>query len=167
MFRLTDKQIAEYFQRSYTSVDGLWFMKIEERYDFDTALDIDKNVWKVFPKIQARTMKSLCGLGYGIEALREAIEAKHTIEKYGFEIETTKSGDSFTCLVTECPWFNLMVKSGREHLAHKVGEAICEIEYPVWATEFGDSLRFTMEGKLCSGSKCCIMTFTETKLSKK
>ena len=30
MIELNDKQIAEYFYRCYTSVDGLWFMKVEE-----------------------------------------------------------------------------------------------------------------------------------------
>jgi len=54
MLKLTDKQIVEYFKRSYTAVDGLWFMKVEEIYGFDTALDIDEEVWKVMPKIQAR-----------------------------------------------------------------------------------------------------------------
>jgi hypothetical protein len=59
MIQLTPEQIAEYYHRSYTVVDGLWFMKIEEKYGFDAALDIDKEVWKVFPKMQARLLKSL------------------------------------------------------------------------------------------------------------
>jgi hypothetical protein len=54
MLKLTDRQIADYFHRSYTAVDGLWFMKVEAACGFDTALDIDTGVWKVMPKIQAR-----------------------------------------------------------------------------------------------------------------
>ena len=59
MKQLTDQQIAEYFHRSFTAADGLWFVKVEEKYGFDAALEIDNEVWKVLPKIQARKMKSL------------------------------------------------------------------------------------------------------------
>ena len=37
MTDLTEEQKAEYFRRSYTAVDGLWFMKVEERLGFDEA----------------------------------------------------------------------------------------------------------------------------------
>ncbi len=52
MKHLTDQQAAEYFHRSFTAVDGLWFMKVEEKHGFDAALEIDNEVWKVLPKIQ-------------------------------------------------------------------------------------------------------------------
>ena len=54
MAGLTNKDRAEYYNRSYKAVDGLWFVKAEEQFDFDTALELDKEVWKVMPKIQAR-----------------------------------------------------------------------------------------------------------------
>ena len=48
-------------------------------------------------------------------------------------------------------------------MLEKVGEMICAEEYPVWASEFGERIDFTLAGKLCGGSKCCIMKFTEHK----
>ncbi len=59
MFELNDKQIAEFFRRSYTAVDGLWFVKAEETCGFDAALDLDDEVWKIFPKVQARMLKDM------------------------------------------------------------------------------------------------------------
>jgi len=50
--KLTDKEIAEYLHRCYTAVDGLMFVKVEEKYGFDVAPNIDEEVWKVMPKIQ-------------------------------------------------------------------------------------------------------------------
>jgi len=44
MDSLTDQQICDYSHRSYKAVDGLWFMKAEEKYGFIAALDIDKEV---------------------------------------------------------------------------------------------------------------------------
>lgn len=162
MIELSDSQRAQYFQRSYTSVDGLWFMKVEEKYDFDTALDLDRNVWKVLPKIQARTLIKLGNLGRGLETLREALETKLDLEGYKFSIEKGNGKREFTIYVTECPWVNLMKSSQRKHLAEKVGETICTEEYPVWASEFGEHIDFSLEGMLCGGAQCCIMKFVET-----
>ncbi len=39
MFELNDKQVADFFRRSYTAVDGLWFMKAEEKHGFEAALE--------------------------------------------------------------------------------------------------------------------------------
>ena len=39
MFQPDDKQTVEYLRRSYSAVDGLWFMKVEEKRGFEEALD--------------------------------------------------------------------------------------------------------------------------------
>jgi len=134
-------------------------MKIEERYGFDTALEIDNEVWKVIPKIQARMLKSMSGTDSGINALLEAFETKLTLEDFTFEIEKSDDNNGFKIYISKCPWYDLMVKSGREHLAEKVGSVICTTEYSVWASEFGDTIRFEMEGKLCGGKKRCVLNF--------
>ena len=69
MTDLSLQQVADYFNRSYKAVDGLWFMKVEEKYGFDSALELDNEVWKVMPKIQARMIKSFLGLENGSDAL--------------------------------------------------------------------------------------------------
>ena len=56
---LNSRQVKEYLQNSYAKVDGLWFLKIEEQFGFEKALDMDLEVWKVMPKIQARYLKSV------------------------------------------------------------------------------------------------------------
>jgi len=37
MIELTDKDKSEYFHRSYKTADGLWFVKTEERFDFNVS----------------------------------------------------------------------------------------------------------------------------------
>lgn len=160
MLELTPEQIAEYFHRSYSAVDGLWFMKIEEKYGFDAALDIDNEVWKVFPKIQARLLKSMGKLGTGIDALLEALTTKLKLE--GFEFKTAKTDRGFRIIVNECPWHNLMVKSKREALSGKVGTLICNTEYSAWAAELGEDIKFELKHQICAGSKSCILQFHST-----
>jgi predicted ArsR family transcriptional regulator len=161
MIELTQKQIAEYFHRSYSAVDGLWFMKIEGKYGFDVALDIDNEVWKVFPKIQARLLKSMGKLEDGIEGLHEALTTKLKLE--GCEFKTEKADRGFRITLNNCPWHNLMVKSKREALSGKVGALICNTENSAWAAEFGPGIKFELKRQICTGSKSCILKFASTK----
>ncbi len=157
MLELTDKQIAEYFKRSYTAVDGLWFMKVEENYGFDTALDIDDEVWKVMPKIQARKLKSMANLEAGLDALRQCLTTKLALD--GFEFTTEQTDASLEITLSECPWHNIMIRSDREHLSEKVGTRICNTEYQVWASEFGEAINFELHHQICKGNECCMLVF--------
>jgi predicted ArsR family transcriptional regulator len=159
MLELTEKQISEYFKRSYTAVDGLWFMKVEEKYGFDTALDIDNEVWKVMPKIQARKLKSMGNLENGLDALHQCLTTKLTLDGFEFTTEQTDDDSTLKITLSECPWHNLMIKSGREHLSEKVGTRICNTEYQVWASEFGNAISFELQDQICKGNECCMVVF--------
>jgi len=150
MLKLTDKQIAEYFKRSYAAVDGLWFVKVEEIYGFDTALDIDDEVWKVMPKIQARKLKSMASSTDGLDGLRQCLTTKLTLDGFTFETEQSDDMKSFKITLSECPWHTIMIKSGTR---------ICTTEYQVWAAEFGDDIKFELGDQICEGYECCTLIF--------
>ena len=134
MTDLTDEQKTEYFRRSYTAVDGLWFMKVEEKLGFDEALRLDEAVWKVLPKIQARALKGMMHLEGGLQGLQQALSARLALE--GFDYEMEKREDGFAVIVKRCPWHDLMIKSGRGELSERVSDLICRVENSVWASEF-------------------------------
>jgi hypothetical protein len=156
MKQISESQVAEYFRRSYTAVDGLWFMKVEKTFNFDTALEIDHQVWKVLPKIQARMLKSMLNLDNGIQGLLEGITTRLTLE--GFEFEAEKGSVGFRIFIKKCPWQELMTKSGREHLSEKVSSLICKTENSVWASEFGD-IPFQLEKQMCKSCEHCVLRF--------
>jgi hypothetical protein len=157
MGSLSDAQVAEYFNRSYRAVDGLWFMKVEEKFGFDVALHIDAEVWKVMPKIQARLIKSFSKLDEGEVALLESLKTKLFLEGFKFKVEQGESG--FRIRISDCPWHNLMLKSGRDMFSAKVGETICNTEYSVWASEWDESTQFTLAAQKCRGAKYCLLDF--------
>ena len=159
MSELNDKQVAEFYRRSYTTVDGLWFMKVEEKYGFEAALDVDNEVWKVLPKIQARMMISMCDQGGGLEALRDCLVTKLTLDGFKFTTEKYTDNRGFRLIIEKCPWHDLLVKSGRENLSGQVGTVVCNSEYSVWAAEFGDKIRFKLQDQLCKQAETCIMQF--------
>ena len=159
MLALTDRQIAEYFRRSFTAVDGLWFRKVEETLDFDRALDLDDAVWKILPKIQARMLKTMGNLGDGLDALRECLTTRLTLDGHVFHAEQDHGANELRVIITECPWHSLMVKSGRGHLSGKVGTRICTTEYMVFASEFGANISCMLDEQICEGSGCCKLVF--------
>lgn len=160
MIDLTNKQIAEFFHRSYTAVDGLWFMKVEEKYGFAAALEIDNAVWGVLPKIQARMLKTMGRMGNGLDALIECLDTKLTLDGFKFDVQKSKDNLCVRVVIDECPWHGQMVKSGRENLSGRVGSVICNTEYSVWASEFGDDLGFELQSEICQGADSCVLNFT-------
>ena len=157
MGSLTESQVAEYFHRSYRAVDGLWFMKVEKKYGFKAALKMDEEVWKILPKIQARMIKSMLRKSKGEVTLLESLRTKLSLEGFRFEVEQSDMG--FRILIFDCPWHNLMVKSGREKLSGEVGTAICNVEYSVWISEFDENMRLAFRTRKCQGSEQCNIHF--------
>ncbi|MBN1324445.1 MAG: L-2-amino-thiazoline-4-carboxylic acid hydrolase [Methanotrichaceae archaeon] len=153
--------MAHYFHRSFLVVDGLWFMKAEELYGFEAALDLDEMVWKVLPKIQARMLKSMLGEGDGIDSLMKCLKVRLDLEGFDSSFEDLPNG--FAITITRCPWKEIMARAGRESLNQKVGERICQAENLAWAKEFGPDIEFRREGGLCSGSSLCSLRFEITR----
>jgi hypothetical protein len=132
-------------------------MKVEEKIGFAAALDIDHEVWKVMPKIQARMIKSMLKLNDGADSLFKGLATKLKLE--GFKFKAEKNGNGFRITITDCPWHNLMIKSGREKFSGIVGTTICGTEYPEWVSEFGGTMKFKLESQKCKKSECCILDF--------
>jgi hypothetical protein len=166
MIKLTAEQTTDYYRRSYNAVDGLWFMKVEEAHGFEAALAADNAVWRVLPKIQARKLKELAKLGNGLEALREALAAKLTLDGYAHRTEASAgasgAGDdgAFTLTIEDCPWLEVMSRTGRGHLAGEIGGSVCAGEYVVWASEFGTDIRVESDGRICEDAPACRIRFS-------
>ena len=95
-----------------------------------------------------------------MEALLECFAAKLTLDGFTFKVEKIENNSGFLIIIDRCPWYNLMVKSGRENLSGKVGTRICNTEYLAWASEFDDNIRFELQGQICKGSEFCVLQFS-------
>ena len=47
--------------RNYWAVDGLYYIFIEEEYGTEVATEIDRKVWEVMGKVEARKLKEMFG----------------------------------------------------------------------------------------------------------
>jgi len=186
MKNFSNKDIAEYLHRNFTSVDGLWFVKIEEILGFENALEIDKEVWKILPKIQARFIKSKLEekflpiqddnanqhfqnrnkkqdfrkdlIDFGPEEFFvEALRIKMRLDNFKFRL--LKKPGLVKVIINQCPWHEIMLKSKREHLSGKIGSAICGTEYEVFASEFFKDSSFIITSQICNSAKTCNFKF--------
>jgi len=182
---LNNRQVKEYIQNSYAKVDGLWFLKTEERFGFEKALDIDLEVWKVMPKIQARYLKAvpeIKEIADSFDMFFECLKVKMKLDNFNIKTSRNrqntrnkindnkksanlspafKENDVITITVNNCPWHNLMIKSGRENLSEKIGRVICQNEYSIFASEFDKNIKFEIGERICKESDCCKFVFTK------
>ena len=112
------KRIADYLRKCFVSVDGLWFMKAEEDADFEKALDLDIAVWRVLPKIEARTIQELIKPGEGLDGLRRALEFKLSAEFFRFELSPLSHG-GFGLDLCDGPWVCHIKKANREQFLER------------------------------------------------
>lgn len=153
--QFTDAQIADFLRKSYFVVDGLWFVKTEEKRGFEEAMGQDEAVWKVMSKVQARKAKELLGITDGsLEDLARAFQLKLSAEGYDFDVE---SGENEVRLqVNVCPWYEVLKSSGRTHIAEIIAERICAREFVGWVKEFSPGIEFQILGRLCvEADNCC------------
>ena len=152
--QFTDAQIADFLRRSYFVMDGLWFVKIEERHGFEQAMALDEAVWDVMSKVQARKARALLGIdGGSIEDLARAFQLKLAAEGHGFDIEVSAREAVLTVRV--CPWYEILKSSGRTSIAEVIADRICKREFGGWAKEFGQGIEVEFGKRLCVESDQC------------
>jgi len=152
---LSREEIIEYYYKSYIKVDGLWFVKTEEIDGFDKALKIDRCVWKILPKIQARLIKSFLKDQTGFSLIKNALEIKLELDRFTFEIKGEAKDNMIKVLIKNCPWHNIMVKSGRKDRSRIIGKNICMAEYSTFLSEFLNDLEVRMNNGICLGNNSC------------
>ena len=52
--RITKQKLADVFSRTIYTVDGLWFLAVENKYGHEAAVELDIEVWEKMGPIQAR-----------------------------------------------------------------------------------------------------------------
>lgn len=68
----------EMFAKNWLAHDGCWFLAAEERFDMETAIDLDARSWKRFAAAEARRIMATFKIpdGGGLEALETALNLR-------------------------------------------------------------------------------------------
>jgi hypothetical protein len=183
MKKLKTADALEYLRNCYAKVDGLWFIKAEEELGFEKALEFDRKVWAVLPKIQARFLKnavqneksdkkytpalrnpaviqSVIPDEKEFKLLRDCLAIKMKFDGFLFKtklLKEVKSRNTRGIIITinKCPWHEIMVKSKREKLSSRIGSVICHTEYSAFAGEFSDNIYLNINEGICRNHSTC------------
>ncbi len=68
----------EMFAKNWLAHDGCWFLAAEERFDMETAIELDARSWKRFASAEARRIMTTFNIpaGGGLEALERALSLR-------------------------------------------------------------------------------------------
>lgn len=121
-------QWARTSMSNLTTVDGLWFIELEDKYGIDLALEIDTIVWRRFGPIEARRLREKMKVGDGLDGLAKALELSVFFNAGGTSYELVrKNENSLLCTVTDCRAQKARLRSGRaEFPCRGVGLAFFE-----------------------------------------
>jgi hypothetical protein len=82
-------------------VDGLYFLRIEEKFGMATATDINVKCWEYLAKIEARSLKHMFSLESNLEGLSKALRlTSWTLDHPSKEIEL--KDDILVFRITDC-----------------------------------------------------------------
>ena len=68
-------KLTTIYAKNWLAHDGSWFLAVEEAYDIDTAIDMDRESWRRFTVVEARRLIEFLQLGEnsGLEGLQKAL----------------------------------------------------------------------------------------------
>ncbi len=71
-------EALEMFAKNWLAHDGCWFLAVEDRFDLETAIELDAQAWGRFAAAEARRIVEWCGLSPdgGLEALERALSLR-------------------------------------------------------------------------------------------
>ncbi|MGQ9677565.1 MAG: DUF6125 family protein [Chloroflexota bacterium] len=89
--------------RDLNTLDGLWFLMVEEKYGTDVAVQIDELVWERFPGIEAKRVRKVFGIEeVGLKGFLETIRRCPSSAGFGSaQIEMESEGRAIM-RVTNC-----------------------------------------------------------------
>ncbi len=156
-----DEHIVRLIRSALTTIDGLWFLEVEEKFGFKDAFDIDLNVWKRYgPIIINRIRKALSIQNDDLESFLKVLDVLCKIDGTEFEIKEKRS-DLVRLEVHFCPWWENLRRSKREKLVRC--DVVDKVVFPEWAKSFNPKIQFILLKSLPSGDKTCewLLSLTE------
>lgn len=97
------EQMLVDFAKNWLAHDGLWFQAIEQKFDMETAIELDTQAWAKFTVIEAKRIMGLHGIepNSGLEGLKKALGFRLYAVLNEQEIRN-ETDSSFEFYMTDC-----------------------------------------------------------------
>ncbi|MHA1651270.1 MAG: DUF6125 family protein [Candidatus Helarchaeota archaeon] len=148
-----DKEYLQLIRSALTTIDGLWFLEVENKFGFETAFDLDLKVWKKYGAILIKRIKKIFSIeDETLSSFLRVLEILCAIDGTRFEIQR-KSSEEILLSIQYCPWWENLKRSKREKLVR------CDIVdkeiFPKWAETFNPNIEFQLIKSIPAGHSTC------------
>jgi len=154
---LKPDQIQELRLGALTAIDGLWFMAVEKNYGFDTALELDLEVWKDYGIVLLKRISRMLGLSIDpthppdLSTINNLLEIVCRID--GTQCDGTVQEDEIVFRVHRCSWWDNLSRSGRE--SHVPCEFVDNTIFRHWLEAIDPGIGFEITHSLPRGDDHC------------
>lgn len=108
----------EILSKNFLTIDGYWFLGVEERFGIESAIDIDRRAWEQYAVSEAKRIKELLGITEGTLAdLERALQLICFSPSSG--IRTALLDGRLIMTVTKCRPQRARTRDGRGEFACK------------------------------------------------
>ncbi|MHA1131084.1 MAG: DUF6125 family protein [Candidatus Helarchaeota archaeon] len=148
-----DAHLIRLIQSALTTIDGLWFLEVEEVLGVDKAFEIDLKVWKRYGALIIRRIKKVLSIeSNDLESFLEVLDVICKIDGTQFVIKEKKP-NQVKLEIQYCPWWENLKRSNRERLIRC--DIVDKIIIPEWAKSFNPKIQFELLKSLPSGQRTC------------
>jgi len=104
--------------KNFLTIDGYWFLGVEEKYGIEAAIELDRRAWEQYAVSEAKRIKELLGITEG--SLSDLERALHLIcISPSSEVKTRLLGGRLIMTVTKCRPQRARTRDGKGEFACK------------------------------------------------
>jgi hypothetical protein len=98
--------------KNLLTLDGYWFLGVEDRYDQEVAIEIDKEAWERYAVSEARRVKSFLNITEGtLDDMEKAVQLVSIAPVSAYEV--VRRQKSVVLTVRNCRPQTARIRSGR------------------------------------------------------
>jgi len=152
-FEIPKDILLKLLQGAYIAIDGLWFMGVEKKHDFDEALEIDIDVWENWMQILPKRIKRILNLEKNdIPMIVKILEVAYQMEGTDYEI-IERSENRAVIRILKCQWYENLKNAGREKLLPCVD--LDKKLYPPMIEKINPKVSFKQVSGIPEGDESC------------
>ena len=163
---LTPQQMEELRLRALTAIDGLWFMAVEKSFGFESALELDLEVWRAYGMVMLKRLTRMLGIALDPQQPPDLATVNLLLEELcrvdGTECAGEVTGDERVVFrVRRCSWWDNLSASGRDSIVPC--EDIDNAIFRHWLQAVDPDLGFEITHSLPRGDDHCEWVITRRK----
>ena len=158
---LTTQDKLFFFERHFFTLDGLWMIETENKLDWDTALEIDLNVWKKLLTIIFRRIKKYLKIeGNSLNDLIKILTFRWAAEGWEYTVENLKKNE-IRIEIRTCPYKSAMDRNPERHeKIPLICNNMCRPFYKQIISEFNSGIKVERSNFMGLGDEICDFTIT-------